>query len=50
MEDDRLKGPEVDGFDKKATSVLKCMKLKRSAEDRDAWRRRTEETKAQVGL
>jgi hypothetical protein len=30
--------------------MLKCKEHRRSAEDRDAWRRRIEETKAQVGL
>jgi hypothetical protein len=30
--------------------MLKCKNWRRSAEDRDDWRLRTEEAKAQVGL
>jgi len=30
--------------------MLKCRNWRRLAEDRDAWRRRTEEAKAQVEL
>jgi hypothetical protein len=33
-----------------AKRMLKCRNWRRSAEDRNAWRRRNEEAKAEVGL
>jgi hypothetical protein len=35
---------------KDAKSMSKCKNWRRSAKDRDAWRRRIEEAKAHVGL
>jgi len=46
-----LEDPEEDGAaDKDAKRMLKYRNWRRLAEDRDAWRRRIEEAKAQVGL
>jgi len=36
--------------DRDAKRMLKCRKWRRMAEDRDAWRQRIEQVKAQVGL
>jgi len=36
--------------DREAERVLKCRTRRKSAEGRDAWRQRIEESKAQVGL
>jgi hypothetical protein len=46
---DQLEGPQEDGADKDAKTMLKC-KNWRSAEDRDAWKQRIEEPKAPVEL
>ena len=43
-------GRWVDAVDKDAKIMLKCKNWKISEECRDAWWRRTEEAKAQVGL
>ena len=43
-------GTLIDAADTNAKRVLKCKNWRRSAEDRDVWRRRIEEAKAQVGL
>lgn len=40
----------IDATDKDVKSVLKCKNWRSSAEDRDAWRWRIEEVKAQIGL
>jgi hypothetical protein len=40
----------VDVVDKDANSMLECKDWRRSAEDRNDWRRRIEEDEAQVGL
>jgi hypothetical protein len=44
------RGRWLDAVDRDGESMLKCRKWRRPAEDRDAWRQRSEEAKAQVGL
>ena len=39
----------IDAVDRVAKRMLKCKNSRRSAEERDSWRWRTEEAKAQVG-
>jgi len=46
----RPRGRCLDAVDRDAKVVLKCRNWRRSAEDRVAWRRRMDKTKAQVGL
>ena len=46
----RPKGRWIDAVMKNVESLLKCKNWRWLEEDRDAWRRRTEEAKAQVGL
>ena len=46
----RPRGRWLDAVDRDAKRMLKCRNWRRSAEDRDAWRRRIEEAKARVGL
>jgi hypothetical protein len=53
----RREGDELEGPEEMARCsghgcrrILKCRNWRRSAEDRDAWRRRIEEAKAQVVL
>jgi hypothetical protein len=46
----RPRGKWTEAVDEDAKSMLKCKNWRRSVEDRDAWRRRIEEAKAQVGL
>jgi hypothetical protein len=45
----RRRRRRIDAVDRVAKRMLKCKNCRRSAEDRDSWRRRTEEAKAQVG-
>jgi hypothetical protein len=40
----------LDAVDRDAKSMLKWRKWRRSAEDRNSWRRRIEEAKAQFGV
>jgi hypothetical protein len=40
----------IDAVDRDSKRVFKCKNWRKSAEDRDAWMKRIEETKAQVGL
>jgi len=44
------RGRWVDAVDRDGERMLKWQKWRRSAEDRDAWRQRSEQAKAQVGL
>ena len=44
------RGRWLDAVDRDGERMLKCRKWRRSAEDRDAWRQRSEEAKTQVGL
>jgi hypothetical protein len=46
----RPRGRWTEAVDKDVESFLKCKNWRWSAQDREAWRRRTEEAKAQVGL
>jgi hypothetical protein len=46
----RPRGRRIDAVENDAKNVLKCKNWRRLGEDRDAWRRRIEEAKAQVGL
>jgi hypothetical protein len=46
----RPRGRWIDEVDKDAKRMLKCKNWRRSVENMDAWRRRIEEAKAQVGL
>ena len=46
----RPRGRRIDAIENDAKSLLKCKIWRRLAGDRDAWRRRIEEAKAQVGL
>jgi hypothetical protein len=46
----RPRGRWIGAVDEDGKSILKCKNCRRSAEDRDAWRRRIQEAKAQVGL
>jgi hypothetical protein len=46
----RSRGRWLDAMDRDAMRMLKCRNWRRLAEDRDAWRQRIEEAKAQVGL
>jgi hypothetical protein len=46
----RPSGRWVDAVDNVAENILRCKIRRRSTEDRDIWRRRIEEAKAQVGL
>jgi hypothetical protein len=46
----RSRGRWLDKVDREAEGVLKCRTRRKSAEGRDAWRQRIEESKAQVGL
>jgi len=43
-------GRWYDAADRDAKKMLKYRNWRKSAEDRDAWRQRIEEAKAQVGL
>jgi hypothetical protein len=47
---EKPRGRWRDAADKDAKSMLKCKNWTKLAEDRDDWRRRIEEAKAQVGL
>lgn len=44
------RGRWLDTVDRDGERMLKWRKWRRSAEERDAWRKRSEEAKAQVGL
>lgn len=44
------RGRWLDALDRDGKRALKCRNGRRLAEDRDAWRWRIEEAKAQVGL
>jgi hypothetical protein len=44
------RGRWTDVDDKDVESLLKCKNWRRSEEDGDAWKRRIEDAKAQVGL
>jgi hypothetical protein len=46
----RPRGRWKDVVDEDATRILKCKNWRRSVEDRDFWRQRTEEAKAKIGL
>jgi hypothetical protein len=45
----RPRGGWLDAVDRDAKRMLKCRNWKRSVEDKDCWRRRIGETKAQFG-
>jgi hypothetical protein len=46
----RPQNERLHAMDSDAKRMLKCGNWRRSTEDRDIWRRRIEEAKAQVGL
>jgi hypothetical protein len=46
----RPRGRWLDAVDRDGKKMLKCMKCRRSTEDRDEWRRRIEEAKVQARL